>query len=83
MYPQVRWYIDGGEEMMDVLVMLEDRPDSAVTFAEVHSVPSPLTAEAPQRRVVTMYGEASPESLAHALAAAVDGHRGDVRVVWR
>ncbi len=65
---------------MDVLVMLEDRPDSAVTFAEVHSVPSPLTAEAPQRRVVTMYGEASPESLAHALAAAVDGHRGDVRV---
>jgi hypothetical protein len=65
--------------MMDVLVMLEDRPDSVAALAAVHSVPSPLTAESPQRRVVTMYGDSSPESLAHALAAAVDGHRGDVR----
>lgn len=66
---------------MDVLVMLEERPDHAALLAHVNSVPSPLTAERPQREVVTVYGEISPESLALALAAAVESHRaGGVRI---
>ena len=65
---------------MDVLVMLEERPDQAALLAHVNSVPSPLTAEWPQREVVTVYGDASPESLALALAAAVEsGRAGGVR----
>ena len=65
---------------MDVLVMLEERPVQAALLAHVNSVPSPLTAERPQREVVTVYGEASPESLALALAAAVESRRaGGVR----
>jgi hypothetical protein len=63
---------------MDILVMLEERPDAAAMLAHVNSVPSPLTAEAPQREVVTMYGDASPESLAFALAAAVEGRKTGV-----
>ena len=59
---------------MDVLVMLEERPDQAALLAHVNSVPSPLTAEWPQREVVTVYGDASPESLALALAAAVGAY---------
>ncbi len=58
--------------------MLEERPDRAAMLAHVNSEPSPLTAEFPQRGVVTMYGDASPESLAVALAAAVEGRRSDV-----
>lgn len=65
---------------MDVLVMLEERPDQAALLAHVNSVPSPLTAEWPQREVVTVYGDASPESLALALAAAVESrHAGGVQ----
>lgn len=60
---------------MDVLVMLEERPDQAALLAHVNSVPSPLTSERPHREVVTVYGEASPESLALALAAAVESRR--------
>ena len=60
---------------MDVLVMLEERPDQASLLADVNSVPSPLTAERPQREVVTVYGDVSPESLALALAAAVESRR--------
>ncbi len=60
---------------MDVLVMLEERPDQASLLAHVNSVPSPLTAERPQREVVTVYGDVSPESLALALAAAVESRR--------
>jgi hypothetical protein len=62
---------------MDVLVMLEERPDQAALLAHVNSVPSPLTAERPQREVVTVYGDASPESLAFALAAAVESRRAN------
>lgn len=66
---------------MDVLVMLEERPDQAALLAHVNSVPSPLTAERPQREVVTVYGDVSPESLALALAAAVESRRaGGVQV---
>lgn len=60
---------------MDVLVMLEENVDHTSVLAHVSSVPSPLHAERPSRDVVTMYGAASPETLALALAAAVESHR--------
>ena len=64
------------EEGMDVLVMLEDNPDHSSVLAHVNSVPSPLaSAEHPSRDIVTLYGAPSPESLALALAAAVECHR--------
>ncbi len=64
------------EEGMDVLVMLEDNPDHSPVLAHVNSVPSPLSsAEHPSRDIVTLYGAPSPESLALALAAAVECHR--------
>ena len=65
---------------MDVLVMLEEGSDHSAVLAHVNSVPSPLDAERPSRDVVTLYGVPSPESLALALAAAVESHRsGDER----
>ena len=60
---------------MDVLVMLEESPDHSPVVAHVNSVPSPLTSERPARDVVTLYGVPSAESLALALAAAVESHR--------
>lgn len=61
---------------MDVLVMLEENPDHSPVLAHVNSVPSPLnSAERPSRDIVTLYGAPSPESLALALAAAVECHR--------
>ncbi|MFL5614698.1 MAG: hypothetical protein ACJ796_13640 [Gemmatimonadaceae bacterium] len=64
------------EEGMDVLVMLEENPDHSPVLAHVNSVPSPLaSAERPSRDIVTLYGVPSPESLALALAAAVECHR--------
>lgn len=60
---------------MDVLVMLEDRPEHSTVLAHVNSVPSPLNSGRPSRDVVTLYGVATPESLALALAAAVEAHR--------
>ena len=60
---------------MDVLVMLEDGSDHSPVLAHVNSVPSPLDADRPSRDVVTLYGVPSPESLALALAAAVESHR--------
>ena len=64
------------EEGMDVLVMLEENPDHSPVLAHVNSVPSPLaSAERPSRDIVTLYGAPSPESLALALAAAVECHR--------
>jgi hypothetical protein len=60
---------------MDVLVMLEEGPDHSPLLAHVNSVPSPLRSERPTREVVTLYGHASAESLALALAAAVETHR--------
>jgi hypothetical protein len=63
---------------MDILVMLEENPDQSPVLAHVNSVPSPLhSSERPSRDIVTLYGEASPESLALALAAAVESHRGN------
>ena len=60
---------------MDVLVMLEESPDHSPVLAHVNSVPSPLVSERPARDVVTLYGAPSAESLALALAAAVESHR--------
>jgi hypothetical protein len=62
---------------MDVLVMLEENPEHSPVLAHVNSVPSPLNSERPSRDIVTLYGIPTPESLALALAAAVEGHRGD------
>lgn len=78
--------VTGGERAplkeggMDVLVMLEDGSDHSPVLAHVNSVPSPLDADRPSRDVVTLYSAPSPESLALALAAAVESHRsGDDR----
>jgi hypothetical protein len=60
---------------MDVLVMLEDHPDHSPVLAHVNSGPAPLHSERPPRDVVTLYGSPSPESLALALAAAVESRR--------
>ncbi len=60
---------------MDILVMLEENPEHSPVLAHVNSVPSPLDAERPSRDIVTIYGEANAESLALALAAAVEIHR--------
>src|SRR5215208_6973220 len=60
---------------MDVLVMLEEHPGHSPVLAHVNSVPSPLNSERPSRDVVTLYGAPTPESLALALAAAVESHR--------
>lgn len=60
---------------MDVLVMLDETPDHSPVLAQVNSVPSPLSNERPSRDVVTLYGVPSPESLALALAAALESRR--------
>lgn len=60
---------------MDVLVLLEDRPERSTVLAHVNSVPSPLNSERPARDVVTLYGAPTFESLALALAAAVESRR--------
>ena len=60
---------------MDILVMLEENPDHSPVLAHVNSVPSALDVERPSRDIVTIYGEPSAESLALALAAAVEIHR--------
>jgi len=61
---------------MDILVMLEENPEHSPVLAHVNSVPSSLDVERPSRDIVTIYGEPSAESLALALAAAVEIHRG-------
>jgi hypothetical protein len=62
---------------MDILVMVEESPEHSMVLAHVNSVPSPLDVERPPRDVVTLYGIPSPESLAFALAAVVESHRGE------
>ena len=65
----------GGMGEMDVLVMLEEMSEHSTVLAHVNSVPSPLNSEKPTRDVVTLYGEATSESLALALAAAMESRR--------
>src|SRR5438876_8527544 len=64
-----------GAGSMDILVMLEENPEHSPVLAHVNSVPSSLDVERPSRDIVTIYGEPSAESLALALAAAVEIHR--------
>jgi hypothetical protein len=63
---------------MDILVMLEEHGDPSPVLAHVNSVPQPLQSERPTRDVVTLYGVPSTESLALALAAAVESRRDGV-----
>lgn len=60
---------------VDVLVQIEEGPAPSPVLAHVNSVPSPLGSEWHSCDVVTLYGVPSPESLALALAAAVEGQR--------
>jgi hypothetical protein len=60
---------------MDILVMLEDHPDRSSVLAHVNSGPAPLHSDRPARDVVTLYGSPTPESLALALAAAVESRQ--------
>lgn len=69
-----------GSGSMDILVMLEENPEHSPVLAHVNSVPSSLDVERPSRDIVTLYGEPSAESLALALAAAVEIHRGKRRI---
>ena len=61
---------------MDILVQLEESPEHSPLLAHVNSVRSPHDSGREPRDVVTLYGVPSPESLALALAAAVESHRG-------
>lgn len=60
---------------MDVMVEWDESATDARSFARVSSVASPQTLEAPTRELVTLYGAPTPESLALALAAAVEARR--------
>lgn len=61
--------------------MLEEMSEYSTVLAHVNSVPSPLNSEKPTRDVVTLYGEATSESLAMALAAAMESRRETVERV--
>ena len=60
---------------MDVLVMLEESPDHSPVLAHVNTLPSSISSDRPARDIVTLYGVPNAESLALALAAAVESHR--------
>ncbi|HET7630946.1 MAG TPA: hypothetical protein VFK16_01385 [Gemmatimonadaceae bacterium] len=64
---------------MDVLVMLEENSEPSPVLAQVNSVPAPQDSERPTRDVVTVYGDPTTESVALALAAAVECHRSGER----
>lgn len=61
--------------MMDVMVQWEETTTESKSIARVRSVASPETLEHPSRDVVTLYGVPTPESLALALATAVEARR--------
>lgn len=60
---------------MDVLVMLEELPERSPVLAQVNSVPSEVASERHMRDVVTLFGVPNAESLALALAAALESSR--------
>lgn len=60
---------------MDVMVEWDESKTDERSFARVSAVASPETLEAPTREIVTLYGAPTPESLALALAAAVEARR--------
>jgi hypothetical protein len=64
------------ERAMDILVMVDDTVDHSSVLAHVNSIPAPLHgSERPSRDIVTVYGNPTPETVALALAAAVESHR--------
>lgn len=62
---------------MDILVRIEESSNQSTALAHVSSSASLLHASEEPRDVVTLYGAPSAESLALALAAAVESRRGD------
>lgn len=60
---------------MDVTVEWDESKTDEQSFARVSAVASRETREAPTREIVTLYGAPTPESLALALAAAVEARR--------
>jgi hypothetical protein len=61
---------------MDILVMVEENSDQSSVLAHVNSIPAPLHGtERPSRDIVTVYGQPTTETVALALAAAVESHR--------
>jgi hypothetical protein len=64
-------------ETMDILVRVEESPDQSAALAYVSSSSSLMYASEEPRDVVTLYGAPSAESLALALAAAVESRRGE------
>jgi hypothetical protein len=60
---------------MDFLVMLEEGSEPSPVLARVDSVPAQLSPEHRARDVVTLYGTPRAESLALAIAAAVESRR--------
>lgn len=58
---------------MEILVMLEEKPDHLEPH--VRTVPEQAASDSPSRDIVTLYGVPSAESIALALAAAVESHR--------
>jgi hypothetical protein len=63
---------------MDFLVLLEEGVELSPVLARVDSVPSAFSQERYDRDVVTLYGVPKTDSLALALAAAVESHRTGV-----
>jgi len=60
---------------MQFLVMLEESPDHSPVLARVDSVPAALSTDSRSRDVVTLYGSPNSQSLALALAVAVESQR--------
>jgi len=68
------------QQAMDILVMVEDGSEHSTALAHVSSVPGSVHgSERPSRDVVTVYGEPTTETIALALAAAVESHRDSDR----
>ena len=63
---------------MNVLVMLEESPEQSPVLAQVNSVRTSRPSGPMSRDVVTLYGVPSHESLALALAAALEGRKAVV-----
>src|SRR5258708_22921670 len=60
----------------EIVVMGGERVDDWTVLAHVNSMPAALHgSERPSRDVVTLYGEPTAETIALALAAAVESHR--------
>lgn len=60
---------------MDVLVMLEEADEQSSVLAQVNSMRSPLANGRPSRDLVRLFGVPSAETLALALAAALESRR--------